>query len=122
MAGRLWMWLESHVGRLALRVKREVKSVDGKHLHDAAYCSDEQEIEVAETDNITIMEMRAFHEMMHVCFDGHSTDKLAKVFHTEDVDEQERREEDVVSFLETQFYDLLKRNGLLRFPKPPKLK
>ena len=81
-----------------------------------------------DTNSINVMEQNAHemkqslhHELMHVCCDscggelrqwalGHRTPKMRAI-----------REERIISFLEPRQYDILVRNGFLKYPDPPRL-
>ena len=64
-----------------------------------------------------IMGRKAFHELGHKAFHGISYNDAVAIFGEDDVD---LKEEALMCFLETKFYDLLVRNGWLKFAKPPK--
>jgi len=86
----------------------------------AVYHDDKNEILVLATQP-DAMKMSLLHELMHVCFTGHSDDIRKKVLGAVGEEAQGKREEGIVSFLEPFLYDLLARNGLLKIPRPPKM-
>lgn len=113
---RLWMKIEVH-GRTVRVVVVKDKLVDDDGNHCAAlYDHENRMILVLERQDESIMKQELLHELLHVCFAGHSDDALIKVLGKE----YKTREEDVVSFLEPILHDLLARNKLLKIPRPPK--
>ena len=94
--------------------------VDGDSC-DAYFDLQKNIIEIAWKPDESFLKMKLMHELLHVCFSAHSGQMLAKVLGGKSDEEREEREELIVSFLEPVFYDLLSRNGWLKFPKPPKL-
>lgn len=117
---RLWMKLEAHGGTIPVYVQRgELKDDEGNDV-DAYYEKDKPEIVIKHSDNAAGMKMKLHHELLHVCFGSHSGD--AKAFLGSTYDARGKREEDIVSFLEPIQFDLLVRNGWLRYPNPPRWK
>jgi hypothetical protein len=67
-----------------------------------------------------VMGAKAFHELVHKSMHGMSNNDSIAIFGDVTPDEHEVREEALACLLEHRLYDLLTRNGWLRFPKPPR--
>ena len=78
------------------------------------------EIEVSEDQGEVNMKRSLLHEILHKCFSAISGDLQKVILGEEDMDALARREELVVGYLEPLLYDVLVRNGWLKFPEPPK--
>lgn len=118
---RLWLRVSVHGGTVPVYVaKGPLLDDDGVTAVDAWYDKDVPEIVIEQKDNEVAMKMKLHHELLHVCFGAHSGD--AKAFLGSTYESRSKREEDVVSFLEPVQFDLLVRNGWLRYPKPPRVK
>lgn len=119
MKGRsLWMRVEAHGSTIPVYVARTAEA-NGEEV-DAYYDREKPEIVIVWNENAALMKMKLHHELLHVCFGNHSGD--ARRFLGSTPAARAKREEDVVSFLEPVQFDLLVRNGWLRYPKPPKVK
>lgn len=118
---KLWMHVESLANsRIPVYVQEgELHLEDGMRV-DAYYDVDTPEIVVAWVPNVELMKSRLHHELLHVCFGAHSGDTKAQVLGCRSLDARFAREEHIVSFLEPVQYDLLVRNGWLRYPNPPR--
>ena len=115
---RLWCRIEAHGGTIPVYIiTGELKNDDGSDV-DAYYDHEVPCIVVKHTGNIAAMQQRLHHEILHVCFAAHSGDGCS--FLGSNVNVQWKREESIVSFLEPVQFDLLVRNGFLKYPKPPK--
>jgi hypothetical protein len=116
---RLWCKVAIHGGTIQVYATKQ-DLTDGEGPVDA-YCDlDAGEIVVRYSDNVSIMYMRLHHELLHACFAAHSGDAKDRLFGSTP-DTRAEREEALVSFLEPVQFDLLVRNGFLKYPKPPKL-
>lgn len=115
------MKLDSHVGEIRVYVKKAVIHADGDVLHAQYIFGTPPVIEVEWNENVTVMERNVFHELIHNCHEGISYIEWERVYGEVDEDQMEAQQEENAMFLENKLFDLLKRNGLLRFPKPPKL-
>lgn len=118
MKRRLWFRLHSQAGQIPVFVTQEDLTVDGA-LAEAYYDKATPCIVIKYTDNVDAMKMRLHHELLHVCFGSHSGDAVSFLGRTPSA--RDKREEHLISFLEPIQFDLLKRNGFLRYPNPPKL-
>ena len=117
---RLWFRLKVHGGVTPAYVtNRPIYDDDGNEV-DAYYDKEKNELVVKQSDNVAAMKQRLHHELLHVCFGAHSGD--ARAFLGKTVESRGKREEDIVSFLEPVQFDMLVRNGFLRYPKPPRVK
>jgi hypothetical protein len=94
---------------------------DGVTAVEAYYDTEAPCIVVEQSDNVSRMKQRLHHEILHVVFGAHSGDARAKCLGSQTMEGRARREEDIVSFIEPIQFDLLVRNGWLRYPKPPKV-
>jgi hypothetical protein len=119
---RLWLRAQAHGHAIPVYVVKAplFDPEDPKIECDAYYNCEEPVILVRQMDNVDLMRQRLHHELLHVCFGAHSGDSLDKVFGAHKG--RGKREEDVCSFLEPIQYDLLVRNGWLKYPKPPRVK
>lgn len=115
---RLWIKAECQTGPLTIVASKNTIEEDGHELH-ACYEPDRSRVTVADTEEQK-MKRSLLHELLHVCFDGASGDLREKVLGGKTKEERDEREELIVSFLESPLFDLLTRNGWLRFPKPPR--
>ncbi len=118
---RLWMKLQTHVGEVRVFIKRKVVHEDGDECHAQYIEGTPPIIEVEQNDNVVVMEKGVFYECIHNCHEGISHTEWTRVYGDIEWEKMEEREEENAMFMETKLFDLLKRNGLLRFPKPPKL-
>ncbi len=89
---------------------------------DAYYDPEVPSILVKYTGNVAMMQQRLHHELLHVVFGAHSGDARAVVLGSNTCAGRAKREEAIVSFIEPVQFDLLVRNGFLKYPKPPRLK
>lgn len=117
MKRRLWFRLQSQGGAIPVYVTDEDLFLEGV-LVEAYYDKATPCIVIRHTDNVDAMKMRLHHELLHVCFGAHSGDAVAFLGQTPAA--RDRREEHMISFLEPIQFDLLKRNGFLKYPSPPK--
>jgi hypothetical protein len=118
---RIWVKLQTQRGELRVYVVKWVLKDDDGNVADALYDSDNNCIEVTWGPDDNFMKMKLLHELLHVCFSPHSGDIKYSVLGGNLLETRWFREEMVVSFLEPVLYDLLTRNALLKFPKPPKV-
>ena len=123
---RLWMRVRAHGGTIPVYVvKTDLYQYDGdgdgETELDAYYDQGKPEIVVRQTDNTTLMKQRLHHELLHACFGAHTADGLAALGAFTPAG-RAKREEDIVSFLEPIQFDMLTRNGFLRYPNPPRVK
>lgn len=116
---RLWLYVQSAGGMIPVYVTNAPITVEG-HDSEAYYDKDVPCILIKVTENVAAMKAALHHELLHVCFSGHSGDALAFMGSTPEA--RDRREEKVVSFLEPVQFDLLVRNGFLKYPNPPRFK
>ena len=120
---RLWTKVAVHGGIVPVYVvKQPIVDDDGVTNLDAYYDPDVPEIVIEQSDNVPKMKQRLHHELLHVCFGAHSGDARAKVLGAQTEDGRAKREEDIVSFIEPVQFDMLVRNGWLRYPVPPRVK
>lgn len=118
MRGRkLWLRAETQSGPLSVYVVKELRNESGDPLH-AEYDPDTHTILVEWCENATKMKQDLHHELLHVCFAGSSGDARENALGPDYV----TREEKLVSFLEPVHFDLLMRNGWLKYPNPPRPK
>lgn len=64
-----------------------------------------------------VMRRKLFHELVHAACHGMSGRDRVDIFGTENHDD---REEALACFMESKMFDILSRNGWLRFPKAPR--
>jgi folate-dependent phosphoribosylglycinamide formyltransferase PurN len=102
-------------------VVRDVVDAEGNSL-DAQYDPEAPIILVKHVDHAARMQMTLHHELLHVCFAAHSGDARQAALGPRTHEGRARREEAIVSFIEPVQFDLLVRNGWLKYPKPPRLK
>lgn len=120
---RLWLKVEAHGGTLPVYVvKGDLYNSDGETEVEAYYDRETPCIKIKQIDNIALMKQTLHHELLHLCFGVHSGDARAAVFRSKTTEGRYRREEEIVSFLEPIQFDLLVRNGWLKYPNPPKVK
>lgn len=120
MKGRkLWCRVQANGGTIPVYVSKDVQ-VDGADC-DAYYEHDSPCIVIRQNDNVNAMKAALHHELLHVCFAGHSGDVKAKVLGARTPEGRARREEAIVGFLEPVQFQLLVSNGFLKYPKPPRL-
>jgi len=120
---RLWCKVTAHGGTIPVYVTKNdalLKDDDGSDV-DAYYDPEVPCILVKHTGNVAMMQQRLHHELLHVCFGAHSGDARAQVLGAKTVEGRAKREEAIVSFVEPVQFDLLVRNGFLKYPKPPRL-
>ena len=117
---RLWLRLSAHGSTIPVYVTRRPLAVDG-HEVKAYFDGETPCIVLAWSDNVAAMKQTLHHEILHVCFAGHSGDARQAVLGGRTPAARAKREEQIVSFLEPVQYDLLVRNGFLRYPKPPRV-
>ncbi len=118
---RRWMTFDSPTGRVVVYVKRRVVHADGEECHAQYISGTPGIIEVEWNENEVVMKKNLFHEWIHVCFEGIGSTSWVKMFGECNFETANDREEELASYLEDKFFDLLTRNGFLRIPKPPKL-
>lgn len=114
---RLWMKIQAHGGTIPVYV---VKSIEGKA--EGLFDRDVPEILVTQSDNVALMKQALHHEILHVCFSGHSETSREHVLGESTIKRRDDREETLISFLEPVQFDLLVRNGFLKYPNPPRVK
>lgn len=120
---RLWMRLEAHGGKVPVYVqKAPLLSPDDGTPCDAYYERDTPCIVVEQKDNVPLMKQKLFHELKHLACNAHTGTAREQVFNGATQDERGEHEERIISFFEVPEYDILARNGFLKFPNPPKVK
>lgn len=115
---RLWLKVQVHGTVIPVFV---VKTVDDEGS-DGEYDDEAPHILIRQADNISAMKQTLHHELMHVCFRGHSGTARESLFRSKTPEGRAKREEAIISFLEPVQFDLLVRNGWLRYPNPPRVK
>lgn len=119
---RLWFKVEAHGGLTPVYVqKAPLIAPDGEPC-DAYYERDAPRIVVEQKDNVTLMKQKLFHELKHLATDSHTGDAREHAFIGKTSEERAQHEERVVGFQEVPEFDILTRNGWLKFPNPPKVK
>lgn len=118
---RLWLRAQAHGGVIPVFVIKVLEDEDGYAL-DGQFDQEAPLILIRQVDNVSAMKQTLHHELLHVCFRGHSGTARETVLHSSTVDGRARREEDIISFLEPVQFDLLVRNGWLKYPNPPRVK
>jgi hypothetical protein len=119
---KLWLTVIGCAGmRIPVYCARGLLHLDGAQV-DAFFDVDTPEIVIAWVPNTAVMKLRLHHELLHVCFGTYSGDTKAQVLGGRTTNARWAREEHVVSFLEPVQYDLLVRNGWLRYPDPPRFR
>lgn len=119
-ARRLWLTVQAHGGTVPVYVAKVVIGDEGEEV-EAYFDRTKPEIVIEQAENVALMKSRLHHELLHLCFGAHSGDARAPVLGRTPA-ARAKREEAVVSFLEPVQFDLLVRNGWLRYPNPPKVK
>lgn len=120
---RLWLTVSTHGGKIPVYVvKGDLYAADGETEIEAHYDRAKPEIVVLQMGNIAMMKQNLHHELLHVCFGGVSGHVREGIFKATTARALEVREEDLVCFLEPVQFDLLVRNGWLRYPNPPRVK
>jgi len=117
---RLWMKLDSQSGVVKVYVTKNQLKVEDGTLVDACFDPHANTIEIKWSEDLHHMKMKLLHELLHVCFNPHAGDMKQNILGGKDYIEWDTREELLVSFLEPILFDLLVRNGMVRFPNPPK--
>ncbi len=115
---RLWLKVQVHGGMIPVFV---VKQVDTEGS-DGEYDQEIPAILIRQTDNVASMKQSLHHELLHVCFRGHSGTTRESILRSKTIEGRAKREEDIISFLEPIQFDLLVRNGWLRYPNPPRVR
>jgi hypothetical protein len=118
---RLWLKVEAPGRQIPVFVVKVLEDEDGHDLF-GQFDTEKPQILIRQIDDVGAMKQTLHHELLHVCFSGHSGDARARVLHSKTKDGRFDREEEIVSFLEPTQYDLLFRNGYLRYPNPPRVK
>jgi hypothetical protein len=119
---RLWLKVQAHGSVIPVYVSKTVVDDDGVTEIFGYFDSEAPLIIIRAMDNIASMKQTLHHELLHVCFGAHSGDAREMVFKGKTRDGRAKREEEIISFLEPVQFDLLVRNGWLRYPNPPRLK
>lgn len=110
-----WTTVESHLGVFTVWVvKGDVKNDSGEDVN-GHFDVDAREILIAYSPNVRQMEMSLHHELTHVGLAPVSGVLWAAV-----CGGGNQREELIVSTIELTQFDLLYRNGFIRYPEPPK--
>lgn len=115
---RLWLKVQVHGAVIPVFV---VKQVDAENS-DGEYDQEIPAILIRQTDNVASMKQSLHHELLHVCFRGHSGTTRESILGSKTIEGRAKREEAIISFLEPVQFDLLVRNGWLRYPNPPRVK
>lgn len=115
------MKLDTQTGEVRVYVSKKVIHDDGTICHAIFTAGTPATIEVEENENIEVMERNVFHELVHNGHEGLSDKELARIYGDCNEKTCGDREEDNALFLEKTLFETLKRNKLLKFPKPPKL-
>ena len=118
---RLWLRVQVHGGSIPVYVDKGPLVSDEGYECDAFYERDTPQIVVKWTGNVAAMKQKLHHELLHVCFGAHTGDAREPLF-GRSVGARDKKEELIVSFLEPVQFDLLVRNGWLRYPNPPRIK
>ena len=118
---RLWMKVETVMGKIPVYVVKTLENDDGHDL-DGFFDKEKPEILIRQIDNKEAMKSTLHHELLHVSFRGHADSERDRVFKGRTVNVRESNEEAIVSFLEPIQFDLLVRNGWLKYPNPPRVK
>lgn len=114
---KLWLKLSAHGREIPVYV---VNVVDGDDS-GGEYDYENNRINIKSSPNIHEMKSALHHEFHHVFFDGCSGDVRQRVLGPKTVKGRAQREEQIVSYLEPVSYDILVRNGFLKYPDPPTL-
>lgn len=85
------------------------------------YNDETRVIKIKWSPNKDIMKATLYHEIKHSAIRAFSGDAREWALGSRTAEGRAKREEKVISLSEVPEYDLLCRNGLLRFPDPPKL-
>jgi len=118
---RLWLKVQVHGGVIPVYVVKDLPDDNGDDL-DGYFDQEKPLILVRQIDSASAMKQTLHHELLHVCFRGHSGVARETILRSRTVEGRARREEDLISFLEPVQFDLLVRNKWLRYPNPPKVK
>jgi hypothetical protein len=118
---RLWLRVQVHGGVIPVFVTKILEDDNGDDL-DGYFDQDIPCVLIRQVENVSAMKQTLHHELLHVCFRGHSGTAREKILRGRTPDGRARREEDIISFLEPIQFDLLVRNGWLRYPSPPRIK
>ncbi len=95
--------------------------------YDGVKCKGLCEVTAGRRDDISVsakqglaqMKQTLLHEQMHKCWGTASGDLREFILGEKTPEKRARREELITSFLEPVLYDLLARNGWLKYPDPP---
>jgi hypothetical protein len=115
---RLWLRVAVHGGIIPVYV---VKQVDNE-ASDGEFNEELPAIFIRQTDNVASMKQSLHHELLHVCFRGHSGTTREHVLRSKTSEGRAKQEESIISFLEPVQFDLLVRNKWLRYPNPPRIR
>ena len=116
---RLWCKFEAHGGTVKVYLNKKPLELEG-HAVEAFYDPDKGTIDIQWLPSESRLKSTLVHEMLHVCFRGHSGDMREKVLGPKTSNGRHDREEMIVSFLEPVLFDVLTRAGFLKIPRPPK--
>ena len=118
MSRRLWCKAQVHGGTIRVYLTTYKPDDGSGDKCDGTFDSEKGEIEIDASLSDDKAKMTLLHELLHVCFGGASGQLRENVLGAKTPEARATREEMVVSFIEPVLYDLLVRNGWLRFPKP----
>lgn len=104
---RLWLKVETAAGLVRVYVVKQLEDEDGHDL-EGIFLPDTNEVLVRQIDAVVSMKSTLHHELTHVALRF----AVASV----------QREENLIRELEPQQFDILTRNGWLRYPNPPRVK
>jgi hypothetical protein len=105
---RLWVKVEAHGRKIPFYVVKELLNDEGDDL-DGVYYYEHGYGCIRQIDDKNAMKQTLHHELMHVAMINDPTMPL-------------KRQHELIDRLETPHYDILVRNGWLRYPNPPRLK
>lgn len=111
MRGRR-IWLKGSDGHRVYESKKLI--VEGDEAH-ASYDMQTGDIEVASSAP-DVMKRGLFHEHCHKALAHMSAEERARIFENES---HEEAEEELCLYMEKTLYDILVRNGWLKYPNPP---
>jgi hypothetical protein len=110
--------METHGGVTPVFVHPTPTDDDGNEC-DASFDRKKNEIDIGVAEE-SIQKQRLFHETFHRCLETIGVDLRLKVFGAKDEAVLSDREEHIICLIEGPLFDVLVRNGWLKFPKPPR--
>jgi hypothetical protein len=119
---RLWLKVAAHGGSIPVYVTKDPIIDENGDECDAYWDREDNEIVIRAYENISVMKQRLHHELLHVCFGAHTGQAREDVLGGATPEARDDREEKIVGFIEPIQFDILVRNGWLKYPNPPKFR